>query len=896
MMSRSALIKTNKDTLDETIFGGKFSKQAELCKHGINIPRFFCLSLEAYRSLHDKISQEVQDIVSNIDWSSHAHINEAESEIRQLFMKEGKNWELQDEILEFYDKFFDKGEYVSVRSSMVARDRALSEDSKEHSFAGMSESFLYVTRSQLMAKVVECFASGYSSQVLLYRHSMGVDDLEFSVSVGVQEMIFGQKSFVCFTCDPNTMAEDTVIVSGYGIGEGVVQEKVETDHYFVHSTSKEITKKIVEKKTQILMDDKTGTGIMSFAVPPENANISVLDDSEILELDKIAKKIQDVFSYPQDIEGCIDSKGELYILQSRPVQFSLDEQIVWSNANVTESFPGTTTPLTFHFARRFYEVIFRDCYRALGVPNKKLNQKDKMLKNMIGFHFGKVYYNLTSFYTLHSLSPLFPFFRKQWEEMMGFSSSFYVSQSRLNFWDYMKKLKGATYTTYGTFIILYHYVTNQREVDRFLMRWDSHIQKFRAKKYENISTFELLERYSELWKKVEKGWWITLLNDTHLPTAYRVTEFLMKKWLGEKNESLLSNLLCGAEELKSVEIIYSGLSLSEEVKNDAALYEVFNASKPTEILSQIYTDINLKDFRDKLDKHLYQYGDRGLQELKLEQPNIRHKPIVLIQMIQNYLEKDMSVETMKREEMERRHEGEKELNRLLSRSPIKRFILNFQLSRLRGFIRNRENMRYCRSEFFGVSKNIFMAIGKDFTKAALIEEPKDIFYLTPEEIEDIIRGSSSLFNVKEHISLRKQEFESNDKIELPMDFVTRGPVYKNAMPIQDEENQTGDIKGLGSCPGIVEGIARIVLDPNEVGKLEENEILIARETDPGWLFLMLAARGIVVERGSMLSHTAITGRKFGIPTIVSVPGITKRLQNGQRIRIDGGKGTVEVIE
>ena len=88
----------------------------------------------------------------------------------------------------------------------------------------------------------------------------------------------------------------------------------------------------------------------------------------------------------------------------------------------------------------------------------------------------------------------------------------------------------------------------------------------------------------------------------------------------------------------------------------------------------------------------------------------------------------------------------------------------------------------------------------------------------------------------------------------------------------------------------------VVIDPNEVDKMGNDEILIAKETDPGWLFLMLASKGMVVERGSMLSHTAITGRKFGIPTIVSVPGVTRRIKNGDMIEIDGGRGTITVIE
>ncbi len=130
-----------------------------------------------------------------------------------------------------------------------------------------------------------------------------------------------------------------------------------------------------------------------------------------------------------------------------------------------------------------------------------------------------------------------------------------------------------------------------------------------------------------------------------------------------------------------------------------------------------------------------------------------------------------------------------------------------------------------------------------------------------------------------------------------MELTTIGPVRDNELREHMTAEQSQDaMVGIGSSAGKVRGRARVVLDPMSVDKLDQDAILIARETDPGWLFLMLAAKGIVVERGSMLSHTAITGRKFGIPTVVSVPGVTTRIPDGALIEIDGAAGTVCILE
>jgi len=888
-------IKTYKGNISEAEVGGKFEKQVVMAREGLPVPGFFCLTIKVFEVFRKNLKNDIHNVIKGIDWESDQSIRKGSADIHSIISKIEFPKAFEDHIFKTYDSLFDVDDLVSVRSSMVAEEKKFSEDSKDHAFAGMSESFLYVKRESLIERIKDCFASGYSHQVLIYRHSHNIDYLDFSVAVGVQKMIFGEKSFVMFTCDPNTLAKNTLVVAGYGIGEGVVQERVETDHYFVFRKDNSIQKKLVDKKTKLTFDNLKGEGILETPVEENLVSESVLNEEQLIKLSEIGQKIEKTFKAPQDIEGCFNARGELYILQSRPVQFSQENVIVWTNANVTESFPGTTTPLTFSFAKNFYRTIFIDCYRALGVPEKIIMQNMDHLDHMVGFLKGKVYYNLTSFYRLHSLSPLFPFFKKQWEDMMGFSGSFYIDEDETRIQKFLKGIKFFSYTSYGLALISWRYLTNQRDVESFLDWWEDLIEDLRGKDFTKVNPFEAMTLYRKIWNDVGVYWWITLLNDTHLPTAYHVTEFLFKKWKLDDDPSLMSNLLCGEESLKSVEIMYNGVRLSEMVKANPDLLKVFETNEPDEIYRHVKEDNSFSSFRHKLEHHLHYYGDRGLQELKMEQENIRDNPVTLVRMIKNYLNQDISVEKIIAEERERRKEGEKVLAKRLRFSPFKRLILKFQLWRLRGFISNRENTRYCRSELFGLSKNIFTGIAAHLVQVGILEKKEDVFFLSVEEIFGLVEGASLNEDVKSLIKLRQAEFEENKKVDLPMDMTTNGALFLTPFAT-NEELESGDLRGLGSCPGVVKGRARVVIDPNEVDKMGDNDILIAKETDPGWLFLMLASKGMVVERGSMLSHTAITGRKFGIPTIVSVPGVTKRIKDGDIIEIDGGRGTITVLE
>ncbi len=892
------IVKAN-SVVEESLVGGKFGKQTRMIRSGIPVPDFFCLTRHYYEDAFLQIKTEVSQVLTGIDFEDRKSIKEAAGAIQLLFMSIVLEEQQISEIHRIYDENFKPSSLVSVRSSMVGYKQEESEDSSDNPFAGISKSFLYVTKDQLIEKVKDCWSSGYSEEALIYRHTQSMDLLGFSVAVGVQQMVMGERSFVMFTANPNTASKDMIIIAGHGIGEGVVQEQVEVDHYFINEKTQAIKKEIVEKKYKIVFDEQKGSGLKREALRPQQSTEACLDDLEIRKLKAYGQQIEKVFGEPQDIEGTITADGGIQFLQSRPIAIDYSKIRIWTNTNVTESFPGVTTVLTYSFAKFFYREIFYDSYLRLGVSRKKLKENFDPLNQMIGFLEGRIYYNLSHFYLLHQQSPLFPIFREHWENTIGLQSSYNAVQHK-GFFSSLKKIKKKAQFAAAAVHTIKDYLSHHRKMDRFYNWWEGLMKPVRGKDLKGEDPSKLLRRFQDLWAEVGNHWGTTLTNDAYLIILYGFVENRFKKWGLDKKSGLLSDLLCGDESLTSVEILLSALNLAEEVRESPELLSQFKNQSEDELMVLLEKNRFKTDFQTKIEEHLHDYGDRGLQELKLEVASMRDDPRVLLRSIKQFALQHKTVDSIRTHEQKVRDEAETELKALLKGRPLKfRIVMNL-LRRLRRLVRDRENSRYCRSELFGLSRNIFKALGAYLVSRNALENQSDIYHLTQEEIFGYIDGSGYTHDLQSLVNIRKKEFEQNQQKNPKDDITTFGAIRDNELNdypsvSEAEGDADGRYQGLGSSIGRVTGRARVVTDPSAVSAILKDEILIAKETDPGWLFLMLASKGMVVERGSMLSHTAITGRKFGIPTVVALRNATKVIPDGAWIEIDGGSGEVQIL-
>ncbi len=273
----------------------------------------------------------------------------------------------------------------------------------------------------------------------------------------------------------------------------------------------------------------------------------------------------------------------------------------------------------------------------------------------------------------------------------------------------------------------------------------------------------------------------------------------------------------------------------------------------------------------------------------------------LFAILKNYLSRDdLTLETLAANEARFRNSAEHEAFEAIRQQKGERALKRFQkyLGNLRDAIRNRENMRLARTRMFGLYRDIFLEIGTQFAFDGLLEQPRDIFYLSLDELYAWYDGRAVQTNLKALVSARKEEYAGYEHNEPPHHFWTWGMVYHHnayAYPHEVKAQAEGDIHGIGCYPGVVEEKVRLIFSPDDELSLN-GQILCTVRTDPGWAPLFPTAGGILVERGSTLSHSAVVARELGIPAIVGIPGITQLLHNGGRVRMDGAAGTIERLD
>jgi len=594
--------------------GWKFFNLQAMWKNKIPVPPFFCLTRNFYEEKIKRISGLIEKRLQCIDFVKFRSIQDASEDIKKLILSIDFTENRKKEILFYFDQHFAPDTLVSVRSSAIGNRVEEGEDSKDNPFAGMNDSFLYVKREHLFKKILLCWASGYNAESILYKYKQNLPLTEFGMAVGIQKMIFGERSFVLFTCNPQNISRDSVIVAGYGIGEGVVQETVEVDHYFINARTSDIKSDIHKKTQELIFHKLRGWGLKKGPVAHDKQNIPCLNNYEIDYLVKTGKTLEKIFKTPQDIEGTINRNGDIYFIQSRPIAIEYTRCRLWSSANVSESFPGLTTPLTYSFARTFYQLLNYDYLRRCGVKERYLHNNRESLNCLIGYIDGRIYHSISSFFDMLTLFPLFENYRQDWERLVAELKSFYnnSNQREKKIWPLM----------YSWAVVVFHYFTLDAQFKKFQQCWDNLMLTRRGKKYHSQHPLALVSDYHKIWREAGNWWGITLINYQYIVFFHKLIEKFIKKWKLDRDHSLLSNLLCGDNQFMGVEIVLSAVRLSDMVKNDPVLLKIFQKKKAGEIWEYIKEKKINPNFIKKVTLHLYHYGDRGLQELKFRTPEV----------------------------------------------------------------------------------------------------------------------------------------------------------------------------------------------------------------------------------------------------------------------------------
>ncbi len=876
--------------------GGKAFNLYLLQQKNINVPQWICLSSDFFDDFLGPIKEELKSSLD--DYINHATTAKVASTlIEASFLKTNFKEKTKVEIENIFKIFYPFS--ISVRSSGV------DEDSGTHSFAGQLSSFLFVDNfDDVLLSIKKCFASGFSERCLSYRKENNLKFDRIQVAVILQRMVEAQISGVIFTHSPQSPfsshpSHNLVINSVYGLGEGLVSGLLDADTYYIERESRKIISEIVEKKSQLNLSTKKI--FEEISVPLHLQKSASLNDFQVNKLVDLAIEIESIYHRPQDIEWAIVD-DEIMILQARPItthfNFSHGDLYIWDNSNIIESYGGLTLPLTFGFAHFVYHQVYVQFCEILLVPTKQIKKMDYFLKNMLGLLNGRVYYNLLNWYKLTSILPGYKYNRQFMETMMGTSKSLENEiADRVRPPEFHEGITGKFLSLVSGLKFLYFHFTIQTKVDKFMSHFYQIYNQYQDKDYSLLNSHAIYKDYRELEEKLLWNWHAPIINDFLCMIHYGIFKTLTSRWLSSLGPSFQNDLMAGNGNLESALPTKELMRLAQKIKDTPELYkylEKFSANDRLEALSQS----EFKDFYQEVKLYIRKFGFRCMSEMKLEQKDMHQEPSLFFIFLNNLLKSNqIDLKAMEEREKSIRQRAENELKNLQG---IKKLIYNWSLNQARKAVRNRENTRFCRTRIYGVVRSMMNGIGHDFMQSGIILEQSDIFYLTLDEVKGALEGTNTIVNFFPLIELRKIQYDEFRKNEIKARIITRGPVYwhnqfteeESAVEISTAEN---GIKGIGCSPGIVEGIAKVILGPEDDLSLN-GEILVTLRTDPGWIPLYPSAKGLLVERGGLLSHSAIVAREMGLPAIVGIKGLTSIIKSGMKIRMDGEKGLIEILD
>jgi rifampicin phosphotransferase len=868
----------------ERSVGGKARQLAWLQARGYSVPRWVVLPVE-----------QTQVVLAQIGTcGSETSGPEALAELRRRIesLPLPKMWvgELESMLKSASTTYF------AVRSSVVG------EDAIGASFAGQMDSFLFRRGIDDVGQaILACLASAFSDRAMAYRRekSLPMDDIRAAVIL--QIMVEGEVSGVLFTAHPVSGSRSHALLTAcYGLGEGVVSGLCDTDEFTVGLEDDLVQADIRRKDVQVVFDRQLGSGTREASVHEELRAKPCLPVERVHEIVRLGLRMADELGAPQDVEWTLRG-DELCVLQVRPITaLPLPKEggprIVWDNSNIQESYCGVTTPLTYTFASMAYATVYEQTMRAMGQSNEAIRRQQHVFDNLLGLIRGRIYYNINNWYRGLLLLPSFRTNKQDMERMMGLEDPVdFVEGQRLTL---AEKLRRAPRMALTLGRLLHRFRGIDRQVGVFRKHFREVYDGIDRSRLHRMTVSDLIGLTHSLRADLLRRWETPIINDFFVMMMSGRLRRVLEKVDAEHAGAHYNDLLAGEEGLESVEPTRRLLMLADEIRDRPTIAELFDRIDDADMLEAL-RETDPVVHRQCID-YISHYGDRCMGELKLETVSARQDPSFIFACVRNFLRRpDLGAAMLHRREADLRVRAEadafKLVREILGRRGLARFKRN--LGALRSGIRHRESLRMDRTRMFGLFRDIYLEIGTQLAAAAALAEPRDVFYLTVDEIDRLVEGRAVQTDLKSLCASRKAEYGRYEDADLPHHFVTEGlPYFRSdytyphaAPPTPGRECA---LKGTGCFPGIVRAPVRLIFSPRDELSLD-GEILCTVRTDPGWAPLFPTAAGLLIERGSTLSHSAVVARELGIPAIVGIPGITTILRNGEVVTMDGTTGRIE---
>ena len=786
---------------------------------------------------------------------------------------------------------------------LAVRSSGVDEDSAERSFAGQMETVLGVTdRAALSAAVLRCWRSLRSARAEAYRAASGAATDRLAMAVVIQRLVTPEVSGVLFTVNPAAGRADEFLMSAvWGLGEGLVSGALDADTFVLDRTGGVRQRRLAEKTHRLV---PSPSGPRREDVPAALRAAPTLDDATLRDLAALALRAEAAAGRPLDIEFCV-AGGTTWFLQARPVTAFVPRarpgdghRQVWDNANIVESYAGVTLPLTFSFIRATYHAVYWQFCQVLGLREDEIRAQDGVIANMLGLVRGRVFYNLLNWYSLCSLLPGFRFNKGFMEGMMGLRTPDALDEPAAS--AAQKYLVELPRLLRVGLRAVWLQTTLEGRIAEFHRDFEAVHARFVATDFDALPPHECLRCYADLERDVLWRWKAPIINDFSAMIFYGLLRKLTVAWNVDPGGGLQNALVSGQGRIESTRVSESLVEIARRMVGDPTFAAAFAAAPPDEALRLLRGHVVAGPL---FARYLEEFGDRCVAELKLESVPMRDDPALCVAMLQGHVRRGAA--SAAPQSTLRTDATAVALARLGWRpSGIvvpRRWVYLWVLRHARAAIRNRENQRLARTRAYGLARRIFRSIGASFAQSGVLERPDDVFYLEVEEIRGFVRGTTTLTDLRSLVRARRAEFDAWRRMPPPPDhFVTYGAVHEgnafeaDAAPAAAAGSGATTLTGLGACPGIVEALAVVLFDPDASAPIE-GCVLVTYQTDPGWVVLFPSIRGLAVERGSMLSHSAIVAREMGIPAVVGVRDLVRTIRTGDRVRLDGAKGTIEIL-
>ncbi|MDM5186351.1 phosphoenolpyruvate synthase [Bacillus sp. DX4.1] len=860
------------DKTRQMVVGGKGMNLGECSRiEGILVPEGFCVTTEAYKRVIGK-NEELHQLLDQLavqKVDERERISEISRKIRELI----EGIEIEKGIEEDIDRClltFGFEHAYAVRSSATAEDLPFS------SFAGQQDTYLNIIgKDALLRHISKCWASLFTDRAVIYRIKNGFDHSQVYLSVIIQRMIFPQASGILFTADPITSNRKLLSIdASFGLGEALVSGLVSADCYKVQE-DKIVNKMIATKKLAIYGRKEGGTETQQ--IDPDQQKTQTLTEQQILQLARIGREIEAYFGCPQDIEWCLADET-FYIVQSRPITTlypvpEADDQAnrVYVSVGHVQMMTEPIKPLGMSLFHLTYDQplrhaggrMFIDHTHILASPVSRkillnaMEQSDPLIKDALMTIVEREDFikSLPNNKKVRSLS----------ESNKGMSWGS-LAQNLQN----------------DPTIVLDLIKSSETSIEELK-------QNIQTKSGLDLFDF-ILEDYQQLKK---------ILFDPQssgvIMAAMDASSWInekMNKWLGEKN--VADTLSLSVPNNITSEMGLALLDVADVIRPYPEVINYLQHVKDDNFLDELVKFDGGQETQDAIYAYLNKYGMRCTGEIDITKPRWSEKPTTLIPMILSNIKNFEPNASNRKFEQGQREALEKEqelLDRLkqLPDGEQKAKETKRMISLIRNFIGYREYPKYGMINRYFVYKQALMKEVEQLVQAKVIREKEDIYYLTFEELREVVRTNKLDYQI---ISKRKEEYKLYEKLTPPRVITSDGEIIVGKH--KGENLPAEAIVGLPVSSGLIEGRARVILKMEDAD-LEDGDILVTTFTDPSWTPLFVSIKGLVTEVGGLMTHGAVIAREYGLPTVVGVENATKLIKDGQRIRVNGTEGYIEIL-